>query len=347
MKMRLHIPVALHNVPLISWFAPLPKDAIFRSIGRPTFFENDVERVESGSAQAIVLPNNFTRINPTIEAYIKRYADLGERYRISVFLFSFGDFTDRLHFDSRVRVFRLSVYRSSIQPQDIAMPTFAEDYGSERAAPRSKQPVPTVSFCGMGAFPSWTKWFKYYVKILISDMQAFADSHMRARKIGVYWRRAMMQACRRSALVATNFIVRRSFSGLRRTIGGDPETMRKEFIDSIVDADFVLAPKGDGNYSNRFLETLSLGRIPVLADTEVVLPLEDEIEYAKIIVRVPMNRVADTPRVIRDFYDTLTEEEWRRRQQLARKTFEQYLQQDAFFRHFFAKEFSGTSETYV
>ncbi len=340
MKIRLHIPEALHNTPLISWFAPIPKDSIFRTIGRPVFFEQDIERTEPALAQAIVLQNNFVRMDPASEAYINRYADLGEKYHIPVFIFSFGDFTDRLRFDPRVRVFRLSVYRSSMQSQDIVMPTFAEDYGPERIAPRSKQPLPVVSFCGMGAFPSWIGWFKYYAKIFISDAQALVDSRKRARKIGIYWRRAMMYACRRSSLVTTNFIIRRSFSGLRSTIGGDPETMRREFIDSIVNADFVLTPKGDGNYSNRFLETLSFGRIPVIADTEIVLPLENEIDYSKIIVRVPMEQITDTPRYIRDFYDALTDEEWRSRQQLARETFEQYLKQDTFFRRFFAKEFS-------
>ncbi|MBI4065849.1 exostosin family protein [Candidatus Kaiserbacteria bacterium] len=154
----------------------------------------------------------------------------------------------------------------------------------------------------------------------------------------------MMRSCKKSKLLMTNFIVRTSFSGLRRTIEIDPEVARKEFIDSIVNADFVLAPKGDGNYSNRFVETLSFGRIPVLVDTDIVLPLEKGIDYSKIIVKVPMERVAYTPRYIRDFYDSLTEEEWHSRQLLARETFEQHLKQDVFFRNFFTKEFS---EKYV
>jgi hypothetical protein len=255
-------------------------------------------------------------------------------------MFSFGDFTDRLRFDPRVRVFRLSAYRSTLQPQDIVMPTSSEDHGSGMAVPSPKRMIPIVSFCGMSGFQSWNKWAKYCVKILLWNIRTLVDPHTEARKIGIYWRRAMMSACRNSSLVTTNFIVRRSFSGLRTTIEIDPEVARKEFIQSIVDADFVLSPKGDGNYSNRFIETLSFGRVPVLVDTEVVLPLENEITYSDFVVKVPMNKVKDTPQYIREFYDKLSEEEWRRRQEMARETFERYLQQNAFFRHFFTKEFS-------
>jgi hypothetical protein len=145
----------------------------------------------------------------------------------------------------------------------------------------------------------------------------------------------MMRACANSPLVATNFIVRRTFSGITKTIELDPKKAREEFLQSIQNADFVLAPKGDGNYSNRFLETLSYGRIPVVVDTDMVLPFEKEIEYSKIMVRVPLHEVNRTPQYIRAFYDKLTPLEWRARQERAKEVFDQYLRQDAFFRRLF------------
>lgn len=340
MKIRLHIPSPLHGVGLVSFFTNPLEGMLFHDIGRAVFFERDVERIEPDMAQAIVLQNNFKNTNQAIEGYIKQYADLGEKYHIPVFIFSFGDFTDHLHFDSRVRVFRLSVYRSKMRSQDIVVPTSAEDFGRERIIFSQKRSKPIVSFCGMGGFSSLDKWAKYYIKVFLQSVLSFVDSDSRSQKIGIYWRRAMMRACSRSTSISTNFIVRHSFSGLRKTIECDPEIARKEFIDSIINADFVLTPKGDGNYSNRFVETLSFGRIPVLVDTDVVLPMEKEINYPAFVVKVPMNKVKDTPRYIRDFYDSLTEEEWQNLQQLAREMFERYLKQDSFFRRFFSKELS-------
>jgi hypothetical protein len=75
--------------------------------------------------------------------------------------------------------------------------------------------------------------------------------------------------------------------------------------------------------------------MPVVVDTDIVLPFEDEINYSSVMVRVPMNRVKDTSRFIREWYDVLSETDWGRRQRLAREVFETCLKQDAFFRRFF------------
>ncbi len=336
MKITLNIPEPLSGFDLAAWFAPKWEGALFRTIGWPVFFEQDVERVAPEAARAILLPNTFRFVTPAIEVYIKTYADLGEKYKIPVYIFSFGDFTDQVRFDQRVYVFRLSVYRPELGPHDIVTPTFTEDNAGESLVLRPKHAKPLVSFCGMGGFPSWKGWIKYYIKNAVWDFRALFNPHAKAKKIGVFWRRTMMRVCDKSSLVDTHFIVRRTFSGLRRTIEIDPKIARKEYLDSIIESDFVLAPKGDGNYSNRFLKTLCLGRIPVIVDTDIVLPLEEAIDYSKIIVRVPMNRVGDTARYIREFYDSLSEEEWAERQRMARKAFEEYLRQDAFFRYFFA-----------
>ena len=265
------------------------------------------------------------------------YADLAAQHHIPIFCFALGDFTEHIRLDPRVKVFRLSVYRSHLTPQDIVMPTTTEDHGRERVVMRRKGERPVVSFCGMGAFPSWKGWVKFYIKNSFYNVCSIGNPLIRARKLGVYWRRAMMHACEQSPSVESHFIVRHSFSGSKDTIELDPAKARQEYLESIVHADFVLAPKGDGNYSNRFLKTLSLGRIPVVVDTDIVLPLEDVIDYSKIIVRVPMSDVAKTPEYIRAFYDKLSDEEWQARQTLAREVFERYLRQDSFLLYFFQK----------
>mgnify|MGYP001594597052 FL=1 len=311
---------------------------LFRDI-RYSFFK-EAETKDAASADALVLVNNFSKEpDEKIREYIRQYADQAEELHKPLYIFSCGDFTDSLRFDPRVWVFRQSLYKSAVGPRDICMPTTTEDPPQEMLFMRDKQEKPTVSFCGMGGFDSWRGWVKYYSKNLWYECIAILDPVVRARKLGVYWRRAMMRACEHSSLVKINFIIRKSFSGHAKSIELDPAQARREYLETTANADFVLSPKGDGNYSNRFLKTLAFGRIPVLIDTDVVLPLENEVEYSKIIVRVPMKKVADTPRYIRDFYDALTEEEWRSRQKLARDTFEKYLKQDTFFRHFFTEKF--------
>src|SRR3989344_707736 len=333
---RLYIPEPLADVPVAHWFEPLPEHVNYTKELPPNFFETEVERVSDVSkAGAIVLPNNFKKpLTPEARAYVKRYADLGERKGKPVCAFSLGDFTDGVLFDPRVYVLRFSLYTDTAGPRDISIPGLTEDNAKSGITVRSKQERPLVSFCGMGDLPGWRSWL-LHMKNLGFEARALLNKHWRARKLGVYWRQVAMRACSRSPLVDTHFIVRKTFSGSSRTIELDPAQARTEYLDSIINSDFVIAPKGDGNYSNRFFKTLCLGRIPVLTDTNVVLPLEDVIDYALIAVRVPMDRVRETPAYIREFYDALTNEEWEQRQRLARATLEKYLRQDSFLRPFF------------
>lgn len=47
---------------------------------------------------------------------------------------------------------------------------------------------------------------------------------------------------------------------------------RKEYKDSISDSNIVLCPRGDGNQSQRFYETISAGRVPLIPFTKIIYP---------------------------------------------------------------------------
>lgn len=339
MSVQLYYPEPLADVDIHPAFhfrhPPASKgNGLFRDVAYSFFKEAETQDVRL--ADAIVLTHNFIRkFDQKTSVYLNHWTDVAERIHKPLFIFSCGDFSHTLHFDPRIWVFRQSLYRSEVGPHDISFPTTTEDPPQELLFLREKMPIPVVSFCGMGGFRSTKEWCKFYVKNFLYDCVALWRPAFRAKKIGVYWRRSMMRACERSRLISTNFIVRHSFSGHVKTIELDPAQARREYLETSAHADFVLAPKGDGNYSNRFLKTLAFGRIPVVVDTDIVLPLEDVIDYSKIIVRVPMKDVAKTPEYIRTFYDALSQEEWKQRQQRARETFTIYLQQDSFLRYFF------------
>ena len=331
---RIYTPPPLESLPPHPLLAFRFGAQVWRGIfteGLPqNFFEHEAQ-FEDGAKEAdiILLPHNFNKPDAAQHAYITHWADEAQRFGKILCLFAFADGNDREHFDPRALILRLSTYRNTLGPRDIVVPTTAQDFGD--IEPRRKTPLPTVSFCGQAGYKTAVQWVKYYIKVL-------RDTPHPERRLGVYWRRRMLDACRRSSVVRANFIVRRSFSGASRTIELNPAQARKEFVDNLRDSDFVIAPKGDGNYSNRFLEALSMGRIPVVPDTDIVLPLEKEIDYSKIMVRVPMRDVVRTPEYIRDFYNSLSDDEWVARQRLAREVFTKYLRQDSFFRNFFAQK---------
>lgn len=61
------------------------------------------------------------------------------------------------------------------------------------------------------------------------------------------------------------------------------------FYSNILNNLFTLCARGWGNYSYRFCQTLCLGRIPILIDTDCVLPFEEIFDYNNFIVIVKPN----------------------------------------------------------
>ncbi len=333
-------PLASATIHDLFYFKFSPERLTNNVFGEPPFrnyFAEDAIYADNlDAADAILLPHNFNRLNPESLMYIKHWADEGEKRAVPVYVFCFTDFSHDIDFDTRVKVFLMSSYKSTKKPQEIVIPTTARLFENEKRSPREKGNKPLVSFCGFAGFKTKRQWATYVLKNALWDIKALLKPVLKAHKLGIYWRQVAMRSLELSPLVDTHFIIRRSFSGTHKTIELSPAQARREFIDSIVESDFVLAPKGDGNYSNRFLETLSLGRIPILIDTDSVLPREDEIDYDDIVVRVPMKEVHRTADYVRAFYDACTPEEWKRRQELATHTFQTYLQQDVFFKDYFS-----------
>jgi hypothetical protein len=54
---------------------------------------------------------------------------------------------------------------------------------------------------------------------------------------------------------------------------------RERFLNNLQNNIFILCPRGCGNFSYRFYETMCFGRIPVFINTDCVLPFEDKIDY--------------------------------------------------------------------
>jgi hypothetical protein len=136
-----------------------------------------------------------------------------------------------------------------------------------------------------------------------------------------------------SSFVATNFILRGSYSGSPHTIRIDPKQGREEYVDTMLNSDFPLVMKGDGNYSYRFYEALSLGRVPVFINTDCVLPLADRLNYDEFVLSVNHKDICHLDTIIRDFYDSLDEESFVAMQKKAREVFEKYLSTNSFLRY--------------
>lgn len=77
------------------------------------------------------------------------------------------------------------------------------------------------------------------------------------------------------AKISTNFILLNQFWGGKPH---DPDLV-KNFSTNMQQSPFNLCTRGNGNFSMRFYQTLSCGRIPVFTDTDIELPFSDVIDY--------------------------------------------------------------------
>lgn len=232
-------------------------------------------------------------------------------------------------------VLRTSAYKKELSKRDIVVPPTVADLGALYGVlPKKKDDVPTVGFCGFAGFPNIRTQFRFEVKNAIDGIFSIFSERVAVRRRGIHFRRKTMAALHGSHRVRTRFIIRPFYSGSRKTIGMDREMARREYVENMQNADFVLAPKGDGNYSLRFYEALSLGRVPILIDTDMPLPGEASW-YDGAIVRVSWRDIGKLPEIIAEQYESLGDETFSAMEGKARALFSEHLYAPHFYRNLF------------
>lgn len=80
----------------------------------------------------------------------------------------------------------------------------------------------------------------------------------------------------------TNFIKHNSFWA---GVSPDNREVRENYVNNMLSSIFVISPRGAGNFSIRFFESLKAGRIPVVLNSDNEFPFENEISYDEFIIR--------------------------------------------------------------
>lgn len=301
------------------------KEKIFRTFMMPV-----VELVnEPELADYFCIPHNYNYIKNNL-GYISEFVTLAQKYSKNILIFFPGDSDEDVAISNAI-VFRNSQYGYKKKPNEVMIPAYAMDLCGEGVLYRNKGAFPVVGFCGWADFCSLKQRISYAVKCFLEKKEI--------RKPGLYFRRKALRSLSGVEQVKTNFIIRKSYSLSEKTISLDPKIARKEYIENMRDCDFVLAPKGDGNFSVRFFEALSLGRIPLLIDTDCVLPLADEINYDDFILRVPLCDLDCLPARVSEFYSKLQPDQFLLKQRKGRDIFDTHLKIEKFFAHVMTKEF--------
>lgn len=89
------------------------------------------------------------------------------------------------------------------------------------------------------------------------------------------YRKKLIKKIKRHKNIISRFVLRKNFWG------GKPNDQKliSDFEQNIKSSHFIICSRGKGNFSMRFYQTLSMGRIPLLLDTKTILPFDKYIDY--------------------------------------------------------------------
>jgi hypothetical protein len=211
----------------------------------------------------------------------------------------------------------------------LALPFLFTDRAGEHE-PRPDGPRPSVAFCGQGAnrrlfgaaqaFQRAAVHAKHRIRPRVLPPPLAGHVGLRAR--------ALRQLAAHPGVDA-HLVIRARYRAGAVT---DAERARSEdeFDANLRSATYALCVRGQGNFSARFYEALSFGRIPLYLDTGAVLPFEDEIDWTTRTVWVPPeahDAVAD--RLVAAHPDAVADP--RRSQAALRELWRDWLSEDGFY----------------
>ncbi len=244
-------------------------------------------------------------------------------------IFHGSDATEPLPVDATV--FRASLLRSQRGPREFALPAWSGDflfrYFSGELSPRARRPRPVVGFCG-NRMASRTR------RGMIRQLLGIPGTET--------WRGLLLDHPRTAALVAVhrdrrleqNFILRSTFWAGALGDAASLLEARREYVDNMLESDYMVCVRGAGNFSYRLYETLSMGRIPIFVDTDCVLPLDFDIEWRDYCVWVDETEIDRIGDRVLEFHESLDDHEFEERQRACRRLWETHISPQGFFAFF-------------
>ncbi len=319
---------SIENQLNIKRILPFYRNAFFEVVATPY------------DADFILVPHIYNIIQKKTPTYLDDAVHFSLQEKKPLLLFAYGDDDSDIALKNTV-IFRYAQYRHRKRQNEIIVPLYAPDGSLETSLffLEKHTGAPTVGFCGFAQYPSLRSAVKAFVKNFLWEVAALIQRKptIRARKGGIYFRKKILAILSVSPHVKNAFIVRNFFSSHKKTIRIDLDRVRQEFLDNITKNDFALAVRGDGNASMRFYEALSLGRIPVVVDTDEIFPLEDIINYHDFCLFIPLGDIHCADALIRKYYNEMSPEDFLRKQKLAREIFEKYVRVDKFYELIFSR----------
>jgi len=247
-----------------------------------------VDEVEK--ADAIIFPLNY--LSKGVSNLQKSYdllIALAQATNKKLLVYTGGDYGKTFN-DPTIITWRNAGFKSTNDDLTVIIPSFMNDPldrdGIELVI-HPYQDQPQISFTGFANCS-----FKEQLRIKLSTLKANfsrklgkdkSDCQLTYDAAGKRFKN--LKSLESDITIKTYFIFRDKYrAGAITQEQRDKST--KEFFENLNNSPYTFCLRGAGNFSVRFYEALACGRIPVLIDTDVHLPLENQINWDQHICRV-------------------------------------------------------------
>ena len=326
------------RVEILSSLRPQNQDPIF------TDFINQARYTEVDSiqdCQIAIYP--YRAFQPeTLEPDLRVYdaASTAERFGKPLIIDATCDSDVALNIPSAY-ILRCGLYQSLQQPFETESP-FWSNYRTKKALDAltikmAKGKKPVVGFCGTTASTGkLANLSKFLVPIPV--VKSTLSQGKLARQVDIRIKEGMSLKLREKAMellsldrrIDTCFDVTNTHQSYYCKDDTNRIILENLFVENSQKSDYVLCVRGTGNYSGRFYMALNAGRIPIVLDTDLVIPCEEQLE----IVKIPLNSLEQIADIVLEHFETKTEAELQTIKAHNRQVYQQFLAPDKFFPNF-------------
>jgi hypothetical protein len=245
-----------------------------------------------------------------------------------IWVYTAGDYGKTI--PKPVFTFRTAGFDSKLDKNTFILPSFITDpfvHLEQQFKPLSKTALPAIGFVGhannslLKRLKEVLVFLKYrfalFTNKLVTDSQKFYPSSVK--------RFQLLQILERQNNVKTDFIYREKYKG---GFKNQEDKEKSIFFQNIQQNPYIFCLRGAGNFSVRFYETLAMGRIPFVIDTDFRLPLNQIIDWQKHCVIASEKNVVDT---LVTFHKNITSQDFIQLQKDNRKLWLEFLEREAYF----------------
>jgi hypothetical protein len=245
----------------------------------------------------VALPYMWQKRDP----YVEHLITLAQKNNKKIIIFFESD--DAGYIDLQPHegyIFRTSLFKHQQKPNERGLPAWSADFikGIDYLAARDKTDIPIINFCGY-----------------INSAEKYHSAKILSQSKNVQF----------------NLKVREKFHGhteLQQRLKN-----RIEYVEMMHQSDYALCARGAGNFSYRFYEALSFGKIPVFVDSDCVLPFENILNYKDFCVWIKPQDLVNIEKIIIEYHQKFTNETFKKQQIKNRTFWEEYLSPIGFLKH--------------